>query len=70
MAKKPIKTLSLVAMASSLEAQSQAVLNLISRIDTAHSLASQVDAGGLRRMLAEIKTDADRVSGILWPEGS
>lgn len=68
MAKKPPKTFSLVQMAQSLEAQSSATLLLISRIETAQSLAEHADTTGLRKMLADIAADAAKVQGLLWPE--
>ena len=69
MAKKPVRTFHPLQIAASLEAQNEAVGLLFAQIESSASLAERadLDAGQLKKLIAEIKTKADAARAKWWP---
>lgn len=70
MSKKAANTYHLLAMAKSLEAQNEAIGNLIVLANTAQSFAKmpQTDAKELRDLIKRVYDAAQRCRDAVWPE--
>lgn len=67
MAKKPVPTFHLLAVAKSLEAQNEAVGFLLARIESFIPLAATAKPELLREWIAELGAQSEGVRAIMYP---
>lgn len=68
MTKRQIKTIHLLQIAKSLEAQNDAIGGLLIHITTTADLAARMSAEHLREELEKLRERAEAVRSVIWPD--
>ena len=65
--KQPVKTVHIMTVAKSLEAQNEAVAFYVGKVRMLFPFKDQIPEE-LHPLLSEIEAETDRVRALLWPE--